>query len=77
MVKCHECNFSIWASLAQHDFTEKELDRLFTKGSTHTIKDFVSKKGTVFSAKIKIGDTKDIKTGEMKKGLVFEFEKKK
>ena len=77
VVKCHECNFSIWASLAQHDFTEKELDRLFTKGSTHTIKDFVSKKGTVFSAKIKIGDTKDIKTGEMKKGLVFEFEKKK
>lgn len=78
MIECHGCGFKVWTSMASHDFTDSELNDLFTKRKTNLIKDFVSsKKGTKFSAYIKIGDTKDLKTGEIKKGFVFDFPKNK
>ena len=52
VISCHGCGFKIWTTMAEHDLTDDELTDLFTKGKTHTIKDFVSKKKTVFSAKM-------------------------
>ena len=56
---------------------QKKVERLFTKGCTHTITDFVSKKGTKFSAKIKINDITDEQTGKKRKGTEFQFAKRK
>lgn len=59
--------------MAEHDLTDDELTDLFTKGKTHTIKDFVSKKKTVFSAKIKIDNVQDKETGEIKREQHLNF----
>lgn len=77
VISCHGCGFKIWTTMAEHDLTDDELTDLFTKGKTHTIKDFVSKKKTVFSAKIKIDNVQDKETGEIKKGTTFEFPPRK
>lgn len=77
VISCHGCGFKIWTTMAEHDLTDDELADLFTKGKTHTIKDFVSKKKTVFSAKIKIDNVQDKETGEIKKGTTFEFPPRK
>lgn len=77
MITCHTCDFKVWTMVSGHTFTEEELERLFTKGCTHTITDFVSKKGTKFSAKIKINDITDEQTGKKRKGTEFQFAKRK
>jgi len=44
------CDFTIWNTVAGHRLTDAEKEALVMKGKTELINDFVSKKGTNFSA---------------------------
>ena len=70
MYRCNnnKCGFTLWKTVAGHVLTDEEIKSLL-KGSTEPIDDFVSKKGSNFSAKLKLN--------KRKKAVEFEFENKK
>ena len=68
MYRCNnnKCGFTIWKTVAGHVLTGEEIESLL-KGTTDTIEDFISKKGSKFSAKLKLN--------KRKKSVEFDFDK--
>ena len=62
-----DCNFTLFKSVAGHILTAAEIGELFTNGATPLIQDFKSKKGAVFTARLKWGEGAD------KGRAIFEF----
>ena len=62
-----DCNFTLFKSVAGHMLTAAEIGELFTNGATPLIQDFKSKKGAVFTARLKWGEGAD------KGRAIFEF----
>ncbi len=58
------CKFTIWSTVAGHNISVAEAKDLLSVGRTDVIQGFVSKKGTNFSARLKLDGEK----------VVFEFE---
>ena len=54
-----DCNFTLFKTVAGHTLTAAEISELFTNGATPLIQDFKSKKGTVFTARLKWGEGTD------------------
>ena len=54
-----DCNFTLFKTVAGHTLTAAEISELFTNGATPLIQDFKSKKGTVFTARLKWGEGAD------------------
>ena len=54
-----ECNFTLFKTVAGHMLTAAEIGELFTNGATPLIQDFKSKKGVVFTARLKWGEGAD------------------
>ncbi len=53
------CNFTLFKTVAGHTLTAAEISELFTNGATPLIQDFKSKKGAVFTARLKWGEGAD------------------
>ena len=70
MYRCMDskCGFTIWKTVAGHVLTDEELTDISNDGITKEIDDFKSKKGTNFTAKLKLN--------KRKKQMEFEFPKK-
>ena len=62
-----DCNFTLFKTVAGHMLTAAEIGELFTNGATPLIQDFKSKKGAVFTARLKWGEGAD------KGRAIFEF----
>ncbi len=62
-----DCNFTLFKTVAGHMLTVAEIGELFTNGATPLIQDFKSKKGAVFTARLKWGEGAD------KGRAIFEF----
>ena len=62
-----DCNFTLFKTVAGHMLTATEIGELFTNGATPLIQDFKSKKGAVFTARLKWGEGAD------KGRAIFEF----
>ncbi|WP_405333193.1 DNA topoisomerase [Fibrobacter sp.] len=62
-----DCNFTLFKTVAGHTLTTAEIGELFTNGATPLIQDFKSKKGAVFTARLKWGEGAD------KGRAIFEF----
>ena len=62
-----DCNFTLFKTIAGHMLTAAEIGELFTNGATPLIQDFKSKKGAVFTARLKWGEGAD------KGRAIFEF----
>ncbi|MDY6387222.1 MAG: DNA topoisomerase [Fibrobacter sp.] len=54
-----DCNFTLFKTVAGHMLTVAEIGELFTNGATPLIQDFKSKKGAVFTARLKWGEGAD------------------
>ena len=54
-----DCNFTLFKNVAGHTLTAAEIGELFTNGATPLIQDFKSKKGAVFTARLKWGEGAD------------------
>ena len=54
-----DCNFTLFKTVAGHTLTAAEIGELFTNGATPLIQDFKSKKGAVFTARLKWGEGAD------------------
>ena len=54
-----DCNFTLFKTVAGHTLTAAEISELFTNGATPLIQDFKSKKGAVFTARLKWGEGAD------------------
>lgn len=54
-----DCNFTLFKTVAGHMLTAAEIGELFTNGATPLIQDFKSKKGAVFTARLKWGEGAD------------------
>ena len=62
-----DCNFTLFKTVAGHMLTAAEIGELFTNGATPLIQNFKSKKGAVFTARLKWGEGAD------KGRAIFEF----
>lgn len=62
-----DCSFTLFKTVAGHMLTAAEIGELFTNGATPLIQDFKSKKGAVFTARLKWGEGAD------KGRAIFEF----
>lgn len=69
MLRCMDskCGFTLWKTVAGHALSDDEIKVISEKGKTDLIEDFVSKKGSNFSAYLKLN--------KRKKTMEFEFEK--
>lgn len=52
--KKEKCTFTIWKNIAGKNISEKNIKQLINKGITTEIKGFKSKKGKLFTAKLKL-----------------------
>lgn len=55
-VKCEECDFIIFKTVAGKNITDNQLKKLFEKGQTDKIKGFQNKSGEKFDAKLVMND---------------------
>ena len=63
------CNFIVWKTIAQKNITDEIVADILENGKSKEIKDFVSKKGNTFAAKLKIVESPE--EGEACVEMVF------
>ncbi len=62
---CEKRDFTLWKTVCSVELSKEQIDNFFTKGNTGPIQNMVSKKGSTFTASLKLNKAKD--------GTEFEF----